>query len=204
MAFLISNLSAAQQRELMADLNYLNLGEIKTFCTKHGIPYAIWLETGDRGRIKTADQDRKGIILDRIRRYLKTGTIPVATCFPARVVRFDEPPKNLKATDRLYYGQYDPRRARLVELLQELTDGRFRHGAIARILAREFWSKGIAPTYREFATAWLRAKENHTRPNPEWAFLSDRSNGKETANWRRDRARKANRVLALLASLESK
>ncbi|HXY34193.1 MAG TPA: hypothetical protein VEI07_08195 [Planctomycetaceae bacterium] len=58
MPSLISNLSAAKQRELLADLNYLNMGEIKVFCKRHGIPSAIWIET-DRGRVKTRDDDRR-------------------------------------------------------------------------------------------------------------------------------------------------
>jgi hypothetical protein len=201
MGSLISPLSAAKQRELLADLNYLNLGEIKAFCRKHGVPYAIWIETGGGGRQKAGEDDRKGVILDRIRRYLKTGAIPAATCFPAHVVRLDAPPQKLKATDRLCYGQYDPKRPAMVGLLESLTGGKFRHGALARILAREFWSQGIAPTYAEFAEAWLRAKEDHKRPNPEWAFLSDRSAGKETADWRQLRARKARQVLRVLDQL---
>jgi hypothetical protein len=203
MAFLISKLTQAEQRDLLADMNYLNMGEIKTLCKKHGIPYAIWIEISDRGRLKTRDEDRKGMILDRVRQYLKTGTIPPATCFPASVVCVDKPLAKIKASDRLFYGHYDPKREPMVALLEKLTGGKFKHGALARILAREFWSKGIAPTYQEFASAWLRAQAEHTRPNPEWAFLTDRSAGKETANWRQLRARKAKRVLSLLDRLES-
>lgn len=204
MASLLSKLSQAEQRELLADMNYLNMGEIKTLCKKHDIPYVIWIEARDQGRRKTRNEDRKGVVLDRLRQYLKTGTIPAATCFPASVVCFDEPPAKIKVTDRLFYGQYDPKRNGMVPLLEKLTGGKFKHGALARILAREFWSKGIAPTYQEFASAWLRAQADHTRPNPEWAFLSDRSAGKETANWRQLRTRKARRVLSLLDRLERK
>jgi hypothetical protein len=204
MASPLSKLNEVEQRELLADLNYLNLGEIKAYCNKHGIPYAIWIETHDRGRLKTRDEDRKGVILDRVRKYLKTGTIPDRTCFPASVVCFDKHPQKFRATDRLHYGQYDSKQSGMVELLERLTKGAFKHGALARILAREFWSKGIAPTYQEFAAAWLQAKAQHTRPNPEWAFLSDRSQGKQTTNWRQVRARKAKRVLGLLNRLELK
>jgi hypothetical protein len=63
----------------------------------------------------------------------------------------------------------------MANVLKKLTDGRFKNGAIARILARDFWSKGIAPTYEEFASAWVAASDDHTQPNPEWAFLSDRA-----------------------------
>jgi hypothetical protein len=203
-ASLLSAMNKTEQRDLLADLNYLNMGEIRTFCRKHFIPYSIWREAADGRRLRTRDEDRKGVVLDRVRHYLKTGTIPNATCFPASVVCLEKPPKTIRATDRLCYGQYDPESERMIRLLERLTAGQFKHGAIARILAREFWSKGIAPTYQEFAAAWLLAQDNHRRPNPEWAFLSDRSEGKPTADWKQLRARKAREVLRLLNQIEAK
>jgi hypothetical protein len=86
----------------------------------------------------------------------------------------------------------------MLQLLESLTESRFRNGAIARILARELWAKGVAPTYAQFAQAWLQAMDNHTRPNPEWAFLSDRSEGKDTTELKRLRASKAKRLLKIL------
>jgi hypothetical protein len=177
------------------------MDEIRTFCKKHSIPYRISIETEDQCRRNTQDEDRKGVILNRIRHYLKTGTVPAATCFPISVVCVDEPPKNIESTDRLFYGQYDKQNAGMTDLLERLTAGKFEHGAIARILAREFWSKGIAPTYEEFAEAWLIAKMEHNRPNPEWAFLSDRTDGKDTVNWKQLRKEKARKALEMLRQL---
>ena len=200
MPSLISSLNKSEQRELLEDLNYLNMGEIKTFCERYCIPYAICIETGNGPR-KTSDTDRKGVILNRIRHYLLTGNALNGTCFPATVVCFDNLPNNIKATKRLFYGQYDKKSNAMISLLERLTNGQFRDGAIARIVAREFWSKGIAPTYQEYAQAWITAKENHKRPNPEWAFLSDRSDRKDIANWKQLRARKAQQVLKILNKL---
>jgi hypothetical protein len=107
MASLISAFSQSEQQELLQDLKYLNMNEIKIFCKKHSIPFTIWIETEDHSRRKTRDEDRKGVILNRIRHYLKTGVVPAATCFPTSVVCFDEPLKNIESTDRLFYGQYD-------------------------------------------------------------------------------------------------
>jgi hypothetical protein len=194
----ISHLSEREQLELLDDVNYLNMAEIKAFSNKHGIPYSIWIETKDGGRRKTREDDRKGVILERIRHYLKTGKVMDATCFPLSVICFDNLPEDLKPTDRLFYGQYDKKSNSMLALLKELTDGKFKNGAIARILAREYWSKGVAPTFREYARGWLRADENHKRPNPEWAFLSDRTDGKDTSNWKQLRTMKARRVLSLL------
>jgi hypothetical protein len=201
MSSLISNLTKIEQKDLLEDLNYLNIEEIKGFCKRHSIPYSIWIETRNGNRQRTSDDDRKGVILNRIRHYLRTGNILGATCFPASVVCLDILVKNIKATDRLCYGQYDKNSDVMVGLLKTLTNGQFKSGAIARILAREFWSEGIAPTYQEYANAWMRAKENHKRPNPEWAFLSDRASRKDTSNWKRLRAKKAKYVLEMLNRL---
>ena len=198
----ISALSKPEQLKLFEDLNYLNAHEIKAYCNKHAIPYSIWIATEDGSRRKTQDDDRKGVILNRIRHYLRTGKVLDATCFPATVVCFDALPKRIKPTDRLFYGQYAQRNVAMVRLLQKLTGGRFRHGAIARILAREFWSKGTAPTFGEFALEWLNAQDNHKRPNPEWAFLSDRTKGKGSSDWKQMRAMIAKRVLTVLNNIE--
>ena len=202
MQCLIHSLSEPEQVALLEDLNYLNMVELKAFCNKHAIPYSIWIETTKRVRRKTRDDDRKGVMLHRIRHYLTTGELLDATCFPASVVCFADPPKVIKPTDRLFYGQYDKKSTAMIGLLEELTGGQFKNGAIARILARDFWSKGIAPTFQDYAAAWLQANENHRQPNPEWAFLSDRTKEKDTSNWKQLRAAKAKRVLDLLNTLE--
>jgi hypothetical protein len=198
---LFPKLSAAERREFLADLNYLNMGEIKAVCKRHGIPYTIAVKTAD-GRLRsTSEHDRKGVILARLKRFLESGVKGEQTVFPASVVSFDPPRKKPAATDRLFYGHYDKKGSGMTALLKGLTDGQFKNGAIARILCREFWSAGTAPTYAEFAKAWLKAREAHTRPNPEWAFLSDRADGEDTSEWKKLRIQKAKRVMKLLAEI---
>lgn len=194
----LSKLPAERQLELLDDLNYLNLAEIKRFCKQYAIPYTIAIETADGRRKKTADDDRKGIVLERIRHFLKTGSILGETRFRAAVVCFDPPPKKLTLDDRLFYGQYDKANAAMISLLKKLTGGQFENGAIARMVAREFWSRGEAPTWREFAAAWLKARGEHTGPNPEWAFLSDRASHGAVKNWKALRAKKASDALRML------
>lgn len=46
----ISKLKTAEKDTLLLDLNYLNLGEIKTFCRKRKIPFEIWIEQADGER----------------------------------------------------------------------------------------------------------------------------------------------------------
>ena len=198
---LISHLSRAGQQELLNDLNYLNTAEIKAFCKKHAIPFAIVVATLDGGRARTGKEDRKGVMLDRVRHFLTTGQILPETCFSAAVVSFDPQREDLAAGDRLLYGQYSKTNRALMAILKELTGGKFTDGAVARILARDFWSQRTAPTLEVFAAEWIRATREHTRPNPEWAFLSDRSNKTTGADWKSLRNKKARKVLEVLNQL---
>jgi hypothetical protein len=198
-----SKLPKGEQKELLDDLNYLNGMEIKSFCKRHSIPYKIAIETRDGGRRTTKDVDRKGVMLNRVRHFLQTGVVLEQTCFPAAVVCFDPLPDKITQDDRLFYGQYDKKNRKLIALLKSLSNGQFENGAIARILAREFWSKGEAPRLREYASAWIKASREHTRPNPEWAFLSDRANKLAVSDWKQLRANKASKVMKLLNQIDA-
>jgi hypothetical protein len=194
----ISKLPKGERQELLDDLNYLNISEIRSFCKRHSIPYRIAIETKDGRRRMTKDDDRKGVILNRIRYFLETGAILKGTCFPATVVSFDQLYDHITADDRLFYGQYDKTSRIMITLLKSLTDGQFENGAIARMLARDFWSRGEAPTFREYASAWIRASREHLRPNPEWAFLSDRASKGAVPAWAKLRKQKAAKVMKVL------
>jgi len=202
MPILISHLNKTERRELHHDLNYLNLSEIRDFCKQHSIPYTIWVETDSGEKKRTRDADRKSVVLGRIRHYLKTGQVPAETCFSVEVVCLDSPPKTLKPTDRLYYAWYDKKNKVMIDLLKGLTDGAFKNGAVARILACEFWTNGKAPTFVEFANAWLKAREKGLGPHPEAAWLTDRARNEAGKGWKAKRERKAKKVLKILSAIE--
>src|SRR5258706_1777499 len=81
MALLISKLSKPERQQLLRDLNYLNIAEIKSFCKQHSIPYKIAFETKDGTKRKTTDEDRKGVMLRRVRHFLQTGAVLKETRF---------------------------------------------------------------------------------------------------------------------------
>jgi len=197
-ASLLAKLPKEEREQLLDDLNYLNMAEIKSFCQRRSIPYRITLETEDGSTRTTNEEDRKGVVLNRIRAFLQKGVIPEQTRFNARIVCFDPPPAELTQDDRVFYGRYDKSNRQMIALMKELTNGQFRDGALARILAREFWTRGKAPTFKEFAAAWLQAVQEHAAPNPEWAFLSDRTRGTAAKDWTKLRAKKAASVLRRL------
>jgi len=89
----------------------------------------------------------------------------------------------------------------VIELLQRLTSGEFKDGALARILAREFWMNGKAPTFAEFANAWLKARRTGLSPHPEAAWLTDRARNEAGKNWKAKRERKAKKVVKILRAI---
>jgi hypothetical protein len=195
----LSGLGDAERRALLDDLNYLNLQEIRAVCDRHGIPYRIVVEAGG-GRIRTTrDTDRKPVVLQRVRHLLATGEVLAATCLPAHIVREGAPPPDLGPTDRLYYRWYNKTYEPVMHLLKELTGGRFENGALARVLIMELWTSGQAPTFAEFADAWVTAKDQpRDLLSAGYAFLTDLQRGQAGPDWKAVRKGKAERVLALL------
>src|SRR3954469_10631460 len=163
MSNLLSPLTTSKRARLLDELNYINLEEIRGFCSKRGIPYRIVAEYPN-GTVKaTKDTDRKPIVLARVRRYLTTGHAGRPTRIRAQIVREGGPPARPGPRDRLYYRWYAKEFAGVMQLLRELTAGRFKDGAVARLLAMEFWTRGEASTFEEFARSWTKAKVEERR-----------------------------------------
>ena len=163
MSNLMSQLTKSEQARLLEELNYMNLEEIRGFCSEHGIPYRILAEYPN-GHVKaTKDTDRKPIVLARVRRYLATGEVGHASCIPA---------------------------------------GRFQDGAVARVVAMAFWTRGQAPAFDEFARSWMKAKaEQHRLLTPEYAYLTDLKHRRADDNWKALRTAKAKSALKTLARI---
>jgi hypothetical protein len=175
-------------------LNYLNLREIRSFCDRHAIPYRIIA-----GTTRTQDTDRKPVILRRVRHFLMTGEVLDATRLSEAIVRRGAPPAVLRPTDRLYYRWYNKTYDTVIQLLADLTGGRFRNGALARVLIMEYWTSGQAPTFREFAKAWVSATdERRNLLSDEYAFLSDLQRGQAGPDWKLKRQQRASRFLSTI------
>jgi hypothetical protein len=202
MSNFLSQLTKSKQARLLEELNYMNLEEIRGFCSERGIPYRIVAEYGT-GKVKTTkDTDRKPIALARLRRYLTTGRVGHPTRIPAEIVREENPPARLGPRDRLYYRWYATEFEGVMRLLRELTAGRFQDGAVARVLAMEFWTRGEAPTLEEFARSWTKAKaEEHRLLTPEYAYLTDLRHQRVDGGWKALRKAKAKSALDTLARI---
>lgn len=201
---LMGILTESERAQLFSELNYMNLSEIRGFCTAHGIPFKIMAESPD-GKVRvTKDTDRKPIMLSRVREYLKTGNVGQATRIRAAIVRNEDPPRRPAPHDRLYYRWYAKEHAGILRLLRELTDGKFRDGAVARVLAMEFWTRGEAPTLEEFARAWTKAKSQEQQLlTPEYAYLTDLKRKEAGDDWKAVRKSKAASALRMLARIRT-
>jgi hypothetical protein len=186
---------------LLADIYYLNTAELRGFCKAHGIPYTIRIECPDGGFTRSKDADRKGVVIDRIVHFLNTGAVKPATTFRRQVVSSKALARAPLECDPVRYGEYKNHHAATLNLMKQLTDGKFEFGAMAQEVLRACWSRNLAPTYREFARLWKKAVSDHSKPNPEWAFLTDLSQGTAGRDWKKLRSRKASAVLSLLEKI---
>jgi len=202
MSNFLSQLTKSERARLLEELNYMNLEEIRGFCSERAIPYRIVAEYS-KGKVKaTKDTDRKPIVLARVRRYLRTGKVGQPTRISAQIVREENPPARLGPRDRLYYRWYAKEFNSVMRLLRDLTAGRFRDGAVARVLAMEFWTRGEAPTFEEFARSWTKAKTAQLRLlTPEYAYLTDLRHQRADGDWKALRKVKAKSALETLARI---
>jgi hypothetical protein len=199
---LLSPLTKTEQARLLEEMNYLNLEEIRGFCAARGIPCKVVAQHPDGTVRATTDTDRKPIVMARLRRYLATGDVGEPTCIPAAIVREDDPPARPGPRDRLYYRWYSKEYPAVLRALREISGGRFQDGAVARVLIMEFWTRGEAPTFEEFARAWTRAKAaEHQLLAPEYAYLTDLKNRRAGGDWKSLRTAKARSALQTLVRI---
>jgi hypothetical protein len=186
---------------LLADIYYLNTAELRGFCNAHRIPYTIQIESPDGRFIRSKDADRKGIVIERVVHFLKTGAVKPPTTFRRQVVSSKELGRAPLESDPVRYGEYKNHDAATLKLMKQLTDRKFEFGAIAQEVLRACWSRDRTPNSREFAKLWEKAAADHSKPNPEWAFLTDLVQGTAGRDWKKRRSQKAAAVLSLLGKI---
>lgn len=195
----ITDLSAAETSELFEDLNYVSLAELRELCRTYEIPYRIRIKLPDGSVRTTAANDRKGVVLARLRRFLETGERLAAAVLSASVAGPATLSRCLAAADRIHFRWYERTNAPVFDLLRTLTDGRFRDGARARTLLMAHWSAGRAPTFSEFAAEWLSAEQGgESMVSPEYAYLTDLQAGRADPDWKALRRQRARRALSRL------
>jgi len=64
----------------------------------------------------------------------------------------------------------------------------------------EFWTRGEAPTFDEFARSWTKTKTEDLL-TPEYAYLTDLRRQRVDGNWKAVRTAKARSALKTLARI---
>jgi len=93
--------------------------------------------------------------------------------------------------------------ARLLEEMNYMNlEESFREGAVARIVAMDFWTRGEAPTFEEFARSWTKTKaQQHQLLTPEYAYLTDLRHQRADGDWKASRTAKAASALQTLSRI---
>jgi hypothetical protein len=66
----------------------------------------------------------------------------------------------------------------------------------------DFWTRGQAPTFEEFASAWTKTKaEQHRMLTPEYAYLTDLRHQRAGGDWKAVRRAKARSALKMLVRI---
>ncbi len=196
-------ITARERTRVRERIQYLKLEEMRRFCQANGLPIYIHVERPDGSVRRTGDRERKDRLLQRILDFALHQKRPGPTIYSKDVVSDQPLPERLTDTVRLRYGQYDKKNRNLIKKMQQLTNGAFRNGMIARLVLRDAWLSGTAPSLGVFAAQWLLATAAHTTPRPEGAYLVDLSKGKVDAAWKDVRQRMAEQALATLDQLVS-
>ena len=196
-----SALPRSERERLVRLIQYLNLAEMKAFCQQHELPLYIHVERPDGSLRRTGDRDRKDVVLARILALALHDRRTGPTVYRRSLVADAPLPARLSGRTRLLYNQYEKHNPRFLATMARLTGGAFRTGMIARLVLRDFWTAGTAPTMRQFAIAWAQASAAHTQPRPEGAYLVDRWKGEGGPGWKQVRVANARTALGRLREL---
>ena len=167
--------------EVIKYLVFLNMNQLKSICDNYGIYYKIFIEK-DSKEIKTNEIDHKETIINNISYYLKKKKVPQKTLYTKKIINFDNLDKVSK-DDFIYYGQYKTTNKIILNLLKELTDGKFKFGAISQKIIRKVWKNNKLITYENFAKLWEKENKKGEINYPELAYNQFMKKHGSTEEW---------------------
>lgn len=150
----------------------LNIKQLKEICDKYDINYNIYIETDD-GIKKINDNLHKEFIIKKIFNVLIDKRTDKKIIYPIKIQNYGST-NNLKHTDYIYYGQYKTTDKNIKKLLMNLTDNKFKFGAISQKIIKKSWIKARTKnkllTYKYFAHLWLKEYNNGEIDYDELAY----------------------------------
>lgn len=167
--------------EIVKYLVFLNMSQLKSICDNYKIYYNIFIEK-DNKIVKTSEVDHKETIINNISYYLKKKKVPPKTLYKKKIINFEKINKVSK-NDFIYYGQYKTTNKNILNLLKELTDGKFKFGAISQKIIRKTWKNNELITYENFAKLWEKENKKGDINYPELAYNQFMKKHGSTEEW---------------------
>ena len=167
--------------EIVKYLVFLNMSQLKSICDNYKIYYNIFIEK-DNKIVKTNEVDHKETIINNISYYLKKKKVPPKTLYTKKIINFEKLEKVSK-DDIIYYGQYKTTNKNILNLLKELTDGKFKFGAISQKIIRKTWKNNKLITYENFAKLWEKENKKGEINYPELAYNQFMKKHGSTEEW---------------------
>jgi hypothetical protein len=209
------------------NIYYLNNFELTRIADNLKIPYKIYAEKTLGTLKKTNKKDPKIIIIKRILKYIKSGTIASPTVYYNKVMsgsnvnsKFKSHPEHntgsksasivggkaksnnkessLNKKSLIYYDTYKNNNHKIVELMAQLTDNKFKFGTTSNDILRDYWSQGKVITFEKFASEWLKTT-NSKKPHPEMRYLYDMKKNPDIVDWKKYRDQIAANVITCVS-----
>lgn len=194
---LLSKLTKKKKDVLFEALYYMNMQEIKDLCKIYDLPC----------------QDKKGIIIDRIKHFMQTGEVLPKKKVPPISFAKKDVTYPLKPNTLILKGAYR-NNLKTRKFFQTLIGELFHFTAFGQDWILDRWQRGKPPTYIEFAKYWqqqyVHRKKSVAKPKQEWAYLSFMqrfqknqplaSKVQATVAWEKTRAEKVAKVRSILLS----
>ena len=170
--------------DILFNLIYLNMNELKSICNKFDISYNIYIQKNN-DIIKTNETDHKIIIIKNLKHFLINNKIPSKTIYKSKIINYNTI-VNLNENDLVYYGQYKTTNKYILILMKRLTNNIFKFGAISQKIIRIIWRKNKLITYKQFAELWM--KENIKGINyPELAYNEHMKKNGNKDEWHKNK-----------------
>jgi len=155
----MNSLSNQDLKKLFDALHFMNMKELRQWCTTHGIP----------------STEKKSTLIEKIMHFVKTGIILPIEELPAisHAKKGKEYPLHEETV--ILFGSFK-NDLKTRNFFKKLIGKHFHFTAFGIDWIHERWQEANPPTYKEFAQMWQheyeQRKKSKAQPKKEWALLT--------------------------------
>ena len=184
----------------MNKLYYLNIKELKQLCFYLKIPYYFFYKIDNKLIKLSYNLSKKDIVL-RLKKYIKNKNnqdIYKPVIVSDKMFANKPISNKLSENDNLYIDQYKNGNKNIYNLLSNLTNNKFKYGAISCYLIRKIMMNNKLITYKKFAKIYLKLLDQNIE-HPEWMYINY-----DGDNWHYDRNKIAKKIIKYLSANNSR